>query len=222
MRIGGFQKFSLIDYPGKVAAVIFTQGCNFRCPFCHNAELVCPELFHDSIPEDDVIQFLQKRRDKLQGVVITGGEPTLQKDLIAFLNRIKQMGYLVKLDTNGSNPDVLQQLLDLHFINYVAMDIKSSFERYERAAGVKVNVDNIRRSIRILLDSDVQHEFRTTAVKSVCNSDDLTAIDDLIQGAEHYRLQRFVATDKLLDPNILSQDDFNDEEFSLLQSYLQR
>ena len=160
MRIGGFQKVSLIDYPGKVAAVVFTQGCNFRCPFCHNMELVLPSCFDDPMNEDDVLNFLTTRIGKLQGVVITGGEPTLHSGLPDFIKKIKAMGFLVKLDSNGSRPCILQRLVDNKLVDYIAMDIKAPIERYEEVSGVNVNIDHIQQSIQIIMDSGLDHQKR--------------------------------------------------------------
>lgn len=137
MQIGGLQKFSLLDYPGKISAVVFTQGCNFRCPYCHNPELVDPARYQECLPEEEIFSFLETRRGKLEAVTVTGGEPTLQKSLAPFLRRIKDMGFLVKLDTNGSRPDVLEELLRQKLIDYIAMDIKAPLEKYEAVTGWK-------------------------------------------------------------------------------------
>jgi len=153
MKIGGLQKFSLLDYPGKISAVIFTQGCNFRCAYCHNPELVDPERFQACIPEEEVFAYLKKRRGLLEAVTVTGGEPTIQKGLIPFIRRIKAMGYLVKLDTNGSMPEVLEELIRQKLIDYIAMDIKAPLEKYEDVIGVPVNWEIIRQSIDVIKES---------------------------------------------------------------------
>jgi pyruvate formate lyase activating enzyme len=137
MKIGGLQKFSLLDYPGKISAVVFTQGCNFRCPYCHNPELVDPERFQECIPEDEIFAFLETRRGKLEAVTVTGGEPTIQNGLSSFVRRIKDMGFMVKLDTNGSRPEVLEELIRHKLIDYIAMDIKAPLEKYEAVTGWK-------------------------------------------------------------------------------------
>lgn len=161
MRIGGFVKSSLINYPGKVAAVIFTQGCNFRCPYCHNPQLVYPGLFIEPIPFERVFDFLKERRGLLEGVVFCGGEPTLQEDLLDIILRIRSLGYAVKLDTNGSNPDVLAEALP--YLDYVAMDIKAPFgNAYTRACGVAVDDYEIRRSMFLIRAAGLPYEFRTT------------------------------------------------------------
>jgi len=164
MKIGGFQRFSLIDYPAKISAIIFTQGCNFRCPYCHNPELVDPKLFTSAIDEDLILSFLRKRVGKLDGVVITGGEPLLQHDLIEFIKKVKEMGYLIKLDTNGSYPEKLERLLDL--IDYIAMDIKAPLEKYHDVVRTDVCTEKIMESITIILNGDIDYEFRTTVVKA--------------------------------------------------------
>jgi pyruvate formate lyase activating enzyme len=163
MRIGGLLKFSLIDYPGKVAAVVFTAGCNYRCPFCHNPELVLPELFNTPISTDDILAFLEKRIGQLQGVVVTGGEPTIHDDLPDFLFRIKSLGYCVKLDTNGSRPDVLSVVIDRKLVDFIAMDIKSSPESYCKATGVAVDISIVKASIDLIRESGLRRSFlRTT------------------------------------------------------------
>ncbi|HET6488517.1 MAG TPA: anaerobic ribonucleoside-triphosphate reductase activating protein [Syntrophales bacterium] len=211
MKIGGFQKVSLIDYPGRISAVVFTQGCNFRCPFCHNPELVDPERFADLIPEKEILSFLEKRRGRLDAVVITGGEPTMQPELIPFILHLKAMGYLIKLDTNGTRPDLLAEMLDEKLLDYVAMDIKAPLERYEAVTMTKTDHDRIRRSITLIMGSGTDYEFRTTAVKSLLAPEDLEEIGRLIPGAKRFVLQKFVPT-KTLDRDLLGQPSYSDGE----------
>lgn len=218
MRIGGFQKVSLIDYPGKVAAVVFTQGCNFRCPFCHNVELVVPTCFGPTIDEDEVLAFLTKRVDKLQGVVVTGGEPTLQPDLDRFLQKIKAMGYAVKLDTNGSRPAVLRQLLKSSLVDYIAMDIKASPEKYDALCGVPVNLMTIQESIRRILSSGIPHEFRSTFPKTFLSKNDLPDMLALVEGSSAFRIQPFVPQEKILDTSLMDKGQYTDEEFESLDA----
>lgn len=154
MVIGGLQKFSLIDYPHKISAIIFTIGCNFKCPFCHNPELVNPKLYPEKIAEEEVFNFLKNRKEKLDAVVITGGEPTLHKELYQFISKIKSMDFLVKLDTNGTYPNILNRLIKDNLLNYIAMDIKGSLDRYEDIVATKVNLENIKDSINIILNLD--------------------------------------------------------------------
>ncbi len=219
MLIGGLLKFTLIDYPGKIAAVIFTQGCNYRCPFCHNPELVMPELFHSSLDEDAVFSFLQKRRGQLQGIVVTGGEPTLQPDLPAFLGKIKALGYLVKLDTNGSRPDVVRALVAAQLVDYWAMDIKSSPESYARAAGVEVDSGScislrvLEMSVAAIKASGVDHEFRTTAIKGFVSPKDITAIRRFLGPGSHYYVRRGSLKTKLIDAALADRPAYTDEEW---------
>ncbi|MCU0531154.1 MAG: anaerobic ribonucleoside-triphosphate reductase activating protein [Syntrophales bacterium] len=211
MKIGGFQKVSLIDYPGKISAVVFTQGCNFRCPFCHNPELVDPERFANRIPEPEILAFLEKRKGRLDAAVITGGEPTLQSELIPFTIHLKAMGYLIKLDTNGALPDVLEDLLGRGLIDYLAMDIKAPLERYGEITKTKTDVERIRRSISLIMGSGVDYEFRTTAVRSLLGLQELEAIGRLIPGAKRFVLQKFVPT-KTLDRDYLGESSYSDAE----------
>lgn len=220
MRIGGFQKFSIIDYPGKMAAVIFTQGCNFRCPYCQNAQLVEPARYGELIPEEEVLTFLEKRQGKLQGVVVSGGEPTLQPDLISFLDQLKCLGYLVKLDTNGSHPEVLEKVINLRLINFVAMDIKAPLKKYPQVIGSSVDISRIQQSINIIIDSEIAHEFRTTMVKSLCPLEDIEQIRALIPEAERYTLQSFIPRDNILDKNLLTQKNYTPQEIQEFQHAL--
>lgn len=217
MRIGGFQKISLIDYPGKVAAVVFTQGCNFRCRFCHNLPLVIPSCFGELLSEEEIINFLKARVDKLQGVVVTGGEPTLQSDLPLFLEKIKAMGYLVKLDTNGSRPEMLRRLIDQKLVDFVAMDIKGPIRRYSEITGVVVNTDYIKKSVSIILESGINYQFRTTFPKPLLTENDLPEILDVIHGAERFVLQPFVPQENLIDNQLLDQAHYQEEEFEQIR-----
>lgn len=167
MVIGGLQKFSLIDYPHKISAIIFTIGCNFRCPFCHNPELVNPKLYPEKIPEKGVLKFLESRREKLDAVVITGGEPSLHKDLYQFISKIKSMNFLVKLDTNGTNPHILSKLIKDNLLDYLAMDIKGSLDKYEEIAGIKVNLENIKESVKIILDLEKSDSKKKINAKDI-------------------------------------------------------
>jgi len=217
MLIGGVQKFSLIDYPGKICAIVFTQGCNFRCPYCHNPKLVKPRMYGEPIPEEDVFRFLEKRKTVLEGVVLTGGEPLLQKDLLVFLKTIKKMGYAIKLDTNGSFPGELKSIIDDRVVDYIAMDIKAPLEKYDFVCGVKVNTENIKRSIEIIMHSDLDYQFRTTVVKSFLNVEDLKQICGLIKGSRSYILQRFNSNSKIMDNSLLNKPKYNEEETQKFQ-----
>ncbi len=192
MVIGGLQKISLSDFPGVISTILFTQGCGFRCPWCHNPELVEPSLFGPSIPWEKVAGFLRTRRGRIEGVVVTGGEPTIHADLPDRLADIKALGFKVKLDTNGSNPRMLQSLLALGLLDFIAMDVKAPLARYEDLAGVKVVHSDILASIDLLLGSAIPHEFRTTLVP-LLSIDDLKSVAKLVRGCNRYVLQAFQA-----------------------------
>jgi len=193
VKIGGFQPLTLSDYPGQVAAIVFVQGCNFRCPFCHNAALLATEASsgngHD---ESNILGALQSRRMLLDAVVLSGGEPTLQEDLVGFAERVKRMGLKVKLDTNGSRPAVLRELLDRHLFDYVAMDIKAPFRKYPALAGVDVSTARIQESIALLLESGLSCEFRTTFVPGLLEREDLEEIRSYLPPHVEYTMQSFV------------------------------
>lgn len=203
MQIHGLNKTTLLDFPEHVAATVFTGGCNFCCPFCHNKDLVMNPMSQPLIPEADVLQFLQKRRGVLQGVCITGGEPTLQKDLPYFIRQIKKMGYLVKLDTNGYRPEVLNHLLQEKLLDYVAMDIKSSRERYFASAGIgKPDISRIEESVRILADSGISYEYRTTVVRELHTAEDFEAIGKWLAGSPAYFLQGYRDHENVIQPGL--------------------
>ena len=197
MNIQGLHKMTLLDYPGYVAATVFTGGCNLRCPFCHNAGLVTSPQEHDSI-EDEVLSYLSRRKGLLDGVCITGGEPLLQPDLEQFIDRVKEMGYLVKLDTNGSLPDRLEKLLQTGKLDYVAMDVKSSPQGYARAIGCTVDSALFEKSVQLLKESGVAHEFRTTAVKGIHTVQDFEEIGKWLGDGAPYFIQCFVDSKNLL------------------------
>jgi pyruvate formate lyase activating enzyme len=215
MKIGGFQKVSLIDYPGRISAVVFTQGCNLRCPFCHNPELVDPARFEDLIPEAEILSFLEKRKGRLDAVVITGGEPTLQPELTPFTIHLKAMGYRIKLDTNGTLPSLLEEMLDRKLLDYVAMDIKAPLERYSEVTNTKTDGQRILKSISLIMGSGIDYEFRTTAVKSLLGPGDLEEIGRLVPGAKRFVLQKFVPT-KTLDRNYLNESSYSDGELKAI------
>lgn len=193
MVIGGFQKLTLIDFPGKLAAIIFTGGCSFSCPFCYNSDLVSPASGAPrvKISQKSVFEFLKERMGLLEGVVITGGEPTINKELPGLIKKIKKLNYSVKLDTNGSNPKMLEDLIDKELLDYVAMDIKAPRERYSEAAGTKVDIEKIQKSINILKEGKVDYEFRTTIVPYMHKREDLIEMAKWIRGAKRYYLQNF-------------------------------
>lgn len=190
MRIGGLQKFSFIDFPNKTAAIVFTQGCNFKCSYCHNPELVYPDMYQLPIPEEQVFAFLESRRNQLDAVVITGGEPTLQSDLIEFIKKVKAMGFLVKLDTNGSNPKVLEQIINQKLVDFIAMDIKAPFDKYDLVCCVPINIENIKTSIDLIKNSGIDFLFRTTYDKSKLFDEDIQTMTDFLKVDTHYKVQK--------------------------------
>lgn len=199
MRIQGVQKLTLLDFPEKVACTVFTAGCNFRCPFCHNASLVVDIPVALEITEETFFSFLKKRQGILEGVCITGGEPLLQPDIEEFIRRIKELGYAVKLDTNGSFPDKLKHLVEKQLVDYVAMDIKNCPERYAITAGVeRLDLESIQKSVDYLKEGHVAYEFRTTVVKNYHEKDSFEKIGQWIAGAQKYYLQNFVDSGDLI------------------------
>jgi pyruvate formate lyase activating enzyme len=209
MMIGGLQKFSLLDFPGRLSAIVFTKGCNFRCHYCYNPMLVWPTGWdselkyqndHFSIIEDDLFDFLDDRRGKLDGVVVTGGEPTLHKDLPNFLRKIRAKGFAVKLDTNGTNPAMLGRLLADGLVDYLAMDVKAALDRYEEVTGVATNKEAVAASIDLIMASDLPHEFRTTAVPGLFGEADAKGIGQLVAAADNWFIQGFKADTDLVDP----------------------
>lgn len=210
MVIGGFQKLTLIDFPGRIAATIFLAGCNFRCSFCYNRELVLPKEIkkQPKISEKEFFDFLKERKGLLEGVCLTGGEPTIYKDLPIFIRKIKKLGYLVKLDTNGSNPKMLKKLIDEKLIDYIAMDIKAPLkcqmsnvkcQSYDKATGVKADLKKIKKSIEIIKSSGVDYEFRTTVVPGIHTRENILQIAKDISPAKKYYLQNF-RPEKTVDP----------------------
>ena len=197
MRLGGLQKMTLLDFPGRVACTVFTVGCNFRCPFCHNSSLVVSPEFPE-LSQDDFFAFLRKRQGLLEGVAITGGEPLLHPDMPELLEKIRSLGYAVKLDTNGAYPDRLKAILDARLADYVAMDVKNSKEKYERTVGVTGVLPAVERSVELLRAGKTQFEFRTTLVDELHEPEDFTAIGRWIAGAERYFIQGFVDSGDIL------------------------
>ncbi len=199
MLFGGFQKLTLLDYPGVVACTVFTKGCNFLCPFCHNAPLVNRIDPSSTFSDEEILTFLKKRQGILEGVCITGGEPLLHAPLIDFIRAVKALDYRVKLDTNGTKPDYLRELIDAGLVDYVAMDIKNSKEKYPLTAGVDaLDLSAIEESIALLLSGRVDFEFRTTVVKEMHEVGDIERIGQWIKGAPRYYLQGFVDSGDLI------------------------
>lgn len=223
MQILGLNKTTLLDYPEHVAATVFTGGCNFRCPFCHNMDLVLGEV-EPALSTEDFFAFLEKRKGILDGVCITGGEPTLQKDLPDFIRGIRDKGYLVKLDTNGYRPKVLEELLRENLLDYVAMDIKSSVENYPRVTGMAdLDVTGIQESVSLLKSAGIPYEFRTTVVKGLHRIDEFDEIGRWLQGAEAYFLQVFRENEKVPDKSLSSFSEAEMREMKqLAERYIER
>lgn len=201
MRICGLNKTTLLDYPGHVAAAVFLGGCNFRCPFCQNGDLVLRPESQAAVREEELFPFLEKRKGILSGVCITGGEPTMEKDLGLLAGRIKEMGYLVKLDTNGSRPEIIEGLLKNGWVDYIAMDIKNSMERYGETVGLR-NLDpgRIRESMNLIMKSGIDYEFRTTIAKELHRKEDMESIGREIKGAKAYFLQSYQESPGVIMP----------------------
>jgi len=218
MKIGGLERLTLIDYPGKIAATVFTVGCNFRCPFCYSSEIVVPEKIKNQfiIPEKEFFDFLNERKDLLEGVVICGGEPTIHQDLLDFIKKIKEKGFLVKLDSNGSNPEMISDLIKEKLIDYVAMDIKGPKEKYELMTGLgkkwsKKMMDDIEKSINILKNSEIDYEFRTTVIPDVLIKEDLLKIANWISPAKKYYLQNYRAEKETINPEFMKKKPYSEE-----------
>ncbi len=196
MKIGGFQKITLIDYPKKLSAIIFFSTCPFRCFYCYNPELVLPEEIkkQPAVDQKEIFNFLEKRKGLLEGVVLTGGEPLMQKDIILFIKKIKKMGFSIKLDTNGFYPEVLKEIIDQKLVDYVAMDIKAPKEKYEEITCVKVDLGKIEKSIKLLKESSIDYEFRTTLIPGFLGQKEVLSIARWISGAKKYYLQNFKLT----------------------------
>ncbi len=204
MKLGGIQKLTLIDYPGKVVATVFTVGCNFRCPFCHNPELVLvnEDLGTGCLNEEEFFKFLKNRKGKLDGVCITGGEPTIQPDILDFIKKIKRRGFLVKLDSNGTRPDVLREAFQKKLVDFVAMDIKNCLENYTKTCGGNVDLERIKLSVDLIRKSGVPYEFRTTVVPGIHKESDFLKIGKWLKGSKRYALQAYRDEGKILDESL--------------------
>ena len=213
MFFAGFQKLTLLDYPGKVACILFTNGCNFRCPFCHNASLVRAQDGAD-ISDAEVLEFLKKRQGILEGVSISGGEPLIHNELKDFIREVKKLGYPVKLDTNGSFPQKLRELIGEGLVDYVAMDVKNSFEKYNETTGINADIDSVKESIEILINGNIDYEFRTTLVSGFHTTQDMQRIGEMIKGTKKYYLQNFADSGDILCPGLAP---LGEEEMELMK-----
>ena len=219
MILKGLQKTTLLDFPEKVACTVFTGGCNMRCPFCHNASLVISPNENSDISEKEFFDFLSKRKNILDGVCITGGEPLLQKDIEDFMKKIKDMGFALKLDTNGSFPDRLKSIIDKGLVDYVAMDIKNSKEKYSLTAGLDIDISKISESISLLLGGKVPFEFRTTVVKELHSPEDIVSISEWISGTEAYFLQSFTDSGDIISSGLSA---YSPEEMKSILTLVQK
>jgi len=215
MIIKGFQKLSLIEYPEKISAIVFLGNCNFRCHFCYNTDLVKNYDKLPDIPEKKILDFLSTRKGLVDGLAITGGEPTLHKDLPVFIKKVKDLGFLVMLETNGSNPKMLKELIDKKLVDYIAMDIKAPLEKYDEVAGVKVNKKKIQESIEIIRNSGVDYEFRTTVIPKHFKKEDALAIGKWLKGSKRFYIQQF-RSDKTLDESYKKMEAYSPEKMKEL------
>lgn len=224
MLIQNIEKSTLLDFPGRVAAVIFTYGCNLRCPYCHNPELVVEPKRDDLlISEEEVFDFLEKRKKVLDGLVITGGEPTVHKDLLEFIKKIKDRfpNLLIKLDTNGTFPDRVKEIMDSNLVDYWAMDIKYAKELYEQGLNGGMKTNFIQKSVEMILKSGKEYEFRTTVVRSLHNKEAMEQIGQMIKGAKNYYIQNFRAG-KTIDENLDNSESFRQEELEEFKKILEK
>ncbi|MBO8436668.1 MAG: anaerobic ribonucleoside-triphosphate reductase activating protein [Spirochaetes bacterium] len=222
MIIHGLQKMTLVDYPGKVAAILFTGSCDFRCPFCQNASLVLDPSSEPEIPEEEIFSYLEKRKGMLEGVVMTGGEPTVHSDLLEYMDKIKNLGYSVKLDTNGYRPDVLKKAVLGGYADYVAMDVKNSLSKYAQTAGIKhLFTPLIEESISFLKEGHVPYEFRTTVVHELHSDEDFDSIGKMCEGAERFYLQTFSNKGDIIEEGLTppSPDDM-ERYIMILRKYI--
>lgn len=219
MQLSGIQKFTMIDYPGTIACIAFLPGCNFRCGYCHNPEFVLPERIkkmRDSfIDESLFFTFLEERKGKLEGVVISGGEPTIHTQLPDFIKRIRSYGYKIKLDTNGTNPEMIRKLLEAELIDYIAMDIKSSLDSYEEIIGKKIDTANIKTSVDLIKNSSIEYEFRTTVIKGHHTEKVFRKIGKLLDGADQYYLQQF-RSGTIIDEGLNESKKYSEPELSAI------
>lgn len=220
MLICGYEKFSMVDYDGKIACTVFTGGCNFRCPFCHNGALVVGNVSKQGDMQEEVFDYLEKRKGLVDAVCVSGGEPTLQPDIKDFLRKVRAMGYSIKLDTNGYRPDVLKEIIEEGLVDYIAMDVKNSPQKYALTTGLKnVNIDDILLSISMVISSKINHEFRTTLIKEFHTEEDMRAIADMIKGAQKYFMQKYKDDDECIRHGFNSIDKQEVEKF---KTYFER
>lgn len=221
MKIGAIQKTSLIEFPGLISCIVFTQGCNFRCHYCHNPELVLPEKFGDIIPEEEFFHFLDRRKKYIEGVCITGGEPSIQPDIIDFIKKIKERKFKVKFDTNGSIPEIIEILLKENLVDYLSLDIKGPFEKYQIITNVNVDIVKIKKSIDLVKNSKIEYEFRTTVVKNQLEISDFEKIGEIIKGTKKYYLQKFIPS-KLVNPEFMKEKTYDENELKEIKEIMEK
>lgn len=221
IEIKGFMKTSMLDYPGKLSACIFLSRCNFRCPYCHNVELVNDDVRLIPFDNEKIFDYLKKKKEWMDGVVISGGEPTLHAGLVELCEKIKKIGYSIKLDTNGTNPKMLKQLIDSKLVDYVAIDIKSSKEKYDEATNVKSNIDAISESVNMLIKGDVDYEFRTTVLPGLVDISDMKKIGEWIKGAKRYYIQQFIPI-KTLNETYIEKPSHNHETLHEMKNIMDK
>ena len=210
MKIGGIQKTSLLDYPDTISAIIWTIGCNFRCPFCYNKDLVFGRVV--TISEEEVLSFLEKRKVMLEGLVISGGEPLLQDDIVSFAEKVKKMGYLIKIDTNGMYPEMLKELIDRKLVDYIAMDVKAPKNKYDSLSGVKTDIKKIEKSIEMIRSSLINYEFKTTFASNLLTREDIVEIAKWLKGSKRFYLQQFNNEANLISSKLQNSKPYSKDE----------
>lgn len=223
MKLGGFQKTSLLDYPDNISAIIWTVGCDFRCPFCYNKDLVLGKV--GNIPEEEIFAFLEKRKGIIDGLVITGGEPLMQKDIVQFAEKVKKLGYLIKIDTNGMHPETLKELIDKKLVDYIAMDVKAPKKKYYSLTGVVTDIKKIEKSIEIIKNSKIDYEFKTTFAPGLLGKHDIIEIAKWLKDSKKYYLQQFknnvpLVSSKFQDVEPYSSDELI-ETLNAIESYFE-
>ncbi len=211
MNIGGLQKTSLLDYPDTISAIIWTVGCNFRCPFCYNKDIVLGNV--ENIPERYIFSFLEKRKGMLEGLVISGGEPLMQKDIVSFTEKVKKLGYLIKIDTNGMYPEKLKELIDKKLVDYISMDIKAPRKKYDELSGIKIDIKKIEKSIVIIRNSAPDYEFKTTFAPDLLTKEDILSIAKWLEGSKKYYLQQFKGDVPLISSKLENIAPYSKEDF---------
>jgi len=220
LLIKGLQKTTLVDYPGKVACTIFLPRCNFRCGFCHNKDLVLNPNSLPTITEEKLLIFLKEKKQWLDAICITGGEPLLHKELIQFLPKVKALNYLIKIDTNGTNPNLLKELIDKKLVNFIAMDIKNSLEKYNETAGIKVDIEKIKQSIDIIKNSGIDYEFRTTVTPNLHTKEDIKQIGKWLKPSKNFAIQNFKPAKEVIDEKYQNMKGFTKEQLKEFKEIL--